>query len=213
MIPYAFIDEVDLHEEYGLYVKSRSVPLPEPKLSFVDVPGGNGALDLSTVLTDGDTKFNLREVSVTFTSTGDYNAARDALARLTHGRVVRLSFSDDREHYLRGRAWVSEWSYDASGIPEVTVTIHADPYRYLTDVTRIDFVADGSTLVIPNRRMWTTATFTADRRVDVIFGGVSYALTAGVPRKLPGVILREGETHVQFSGAANVRVEYQEGVL
>ena len=214
MIQNMSIDGVDLLRDLGLYVQSRSIKLPEPKTLFVEVPGANGAIDLSTALTGGDMKFDDRTVTVVFTEARDYNAGRDALAKLLHGRSVRFSFHDDPEHYfIARRAQIDGWKYDEANISEFTVVFQAHPYRYINDPTRIEFDADGSTLMLPNRRMWTRATFTAAKSMNVSHGGEMWSLQAGVPRTIHDLVIREGETALNFSGTGKVVIEYQEGEL
>lgn len=214
MIQNMTIDGVNVLRDLGIFIKTRSIQLPEMKTFFVDVPGADGVLDLSTALTGGDMKFEDREVTIEFTTPGSYVGARDDLARLVHGRSVEFSFQDDPDFYfIARRARIDEWEYDEDGVPTFTVVFQAHPYRYRRELTRVEFTVDGSPLIIENSRMWTRATFTASRDMSVFFGGAKWQLPGGEPRVIRDLVLREGKNSLLFTGAGSVVVEYQEGEL
>lgn len=144
------INGVDVLSEYGVYVKSRDIPLPEPKTTFVDVDGANGSIDLSTVLTNGEVRFSDRDAGIVLTAIGDVNKARDDVSRLLHGKVCQIVFSDDLTHFYEGRLWVDKWAYSYS-ISEFQIKGKLKPFRYSINETVISESVRGSkTLVIEN---------------------------------------------------------------
>ena len=51
MIGKVFFDGKDTYAEYGLLLASKSISLPEVRTNMIDVPGRDGLLDASEVLT------------------------------------------------------------------------------------------------------------------------------------------------------------------
>lgn len=55
------------YRDFGLILSSKTIPLPKPKTDLINVPGADGSIDLSTVLTDGDVKYENRSITCKFT--------------------------------------------------------------------------------------------------------------------------------------------------
>ena len=51
------------HADYGLIVAPYAIPMPEPQTSFVEIPGRDGALDLSEAF--GTVRYSDRIISLT----------------------------------------------------------------------------------------------------------------------------------------------------
>lgn len=117
---------------------------PEPKTNFVDIPGANGSLDLSTALTrypvfknrEGDLEFYVMPQFITDENSG--SALYSQIMFYLSKQIYHATLENDPTYYYNGRFWVSKWSADN---PFYTVTIHynVDPYKYRQNDIKADF--------------------------------------------------------------------------
>ena len=63
MIGKVFFDGKDTYAEYGLLLASKSISLPEVRTNMIDVPGRDGLLDASEVLT-GEVTYKNRTIAL-----------------------------------------------------------------------------------------------------------------------------------------------------
>ena len=66
MIGKVFFDGKDTYTEYGLLLASKSIALPEVRTNMIDVPGRDGLLDASEVLT-GEVTYKNRTITLKLT--------------------------------------------------------------------------------------------------------------------------------------------------
>ncbi len=106
-----------------------SVTPPSPKSKYLDVPGANGKLDLSTILT-GFPVFDNREGDWTFYVLNGYGNWADRLSEIMNflqGQQLKMVLEDDPNYYYRGRFYVSDWSSEPTWSK---ITIHYSVYPY-----------------------------------------------------------------------------------
>lgn len=114
-----------------LFLTDVEIDDPEARRYQVDVPGRDGALDLTEAL--GGTYFDNREIRLTFEcvnyTTARFHLLSSQLRNALDGRLVRLILSDDFGHFWRGRCQVAT---DRSGLDatEVVITMDAEPHKY-----------------------------------------------------------------------------------
>ncbi len=104
-----------------------SVTPPSPKSKYLDVPGANGKLDLSTILT-GFPVFDNREGDWTFYVLNGYGNWADRLSEIMNflqGQQLKMVLEDDPNYYYRGRFYVSDWSSEPTWSK---ITIHYSVY-------------------------------------------------------------------------------------
>ena len=70
--------------DYGLIVAPYVIPMPEPQTSFVDIPGRDGALDLSEAF--GAVRYTDRIIPLTLYARAPFDAQISAFAADVHGR-------------------------------------------------------------------------------------------------------------------------------
>lgn len=108
---------------------------PEPKYHFVDIPGGDGFLDLTTALT-GDVVYSQREQKFTFAllyPDQRLEEIKTKLNNLLHGRYFEYQITMDPEYIYKGRLKVSSYQHSAytDGIVAfIQIEAVADPYKY-----------------------------------------------------------------------------------
>lgn len=194
----------------------------EQKTNFVDVPGADGSLDLSTDLTDGVPKYRDRMLTVTLESSEGTRLEREqVIANFInhyHGKRVDIHLPDDEAHHLNGRLHIVK-NYNDPAHASVTITATCKPWKFADVETLVTLVAlptaqtatlvnNGIKPVVPVLYVHTTS---AD---DVIltYDGINMAVSAGTTQ----VALFElpyGEHEVAYMGAGTMDITYREAVL
>lgn len=109
---------------------------PEPKTYTVDIPGGNGIIDLTEAFA-GDVVYNQRKQSFTFAlidmkTERTFEEAKTQVSNFLHGRKYEYRLTWDPDYTYTGRFSVSEYTHDAypSGIlGYIKIDVEADPYK------------------------------------------------------------------------------------
>lgn len=189
------------------------VESPEAKTFYVDIPYGDGSIDLSEAVTgrvsyrDRKVKFNLERLR----PKDSWQAYYDDFVKAYHGRTVELVMPDMEGYHFKGRLKVGEFTKgDFLSIPcEVT----CKPYKYKNTITSSTFTSTTTEqlVILQNEMMETVPTFTTTAEVTVKHGANSYVIGAGT-HKLP-IVLKQGANQIYLEGNATVTIKYQEGVL
>jgi len=104
---------------------------PAPKTVIVDIPGGNGALDLSTSLT-GYPVYANRTGSFEFIVENGYGlwAHRYSdIMQYLHGRAMKAVLFDDPEYFYEGRFSVESWESNITW-STITISYNVGPYKW-----------------------------------------------------------------------------------
>lgn len=191
----------------------------EQKTEYLDIPGGNGRLDASTVLSDGEPVYSGRTLTATFECSEGTRVEREE--RISHminwldGWRMNIVLPDDPLHYLTGRVHVKRL-YNDHAHASVQVDATCDPWRYNNAETAYWLQADATTqtlTLINNGRRAVVPTLTiTGGDVLVASGANSWALGVGV-YALPDLYLRSGSMPLMCSGTGSLLVTYREAVL
>lgn len=207
-------------DDLGMYLTDADIGFPEVRTNYVDVPGRNGLLDLSTAL-DGEIQYRDRIITLTFVTTArlcgqTWPSFLASLASIVHGQLVPLAFDDDEDWYYSGRGAISSYAMEGSRWT-VQIEFTCDPWRYKsaeTTVTASLTEADTEISLSCDRRPVVPAITTTAETV-LTWGADSYTVSAGT-RQLPGIRLTQG-THTlkarTTSGTGEITITYQEGSL
>lgn len=129
------VDDVDLSTEFQLIlVDGYELNPPQPKFYTVDIPGGNGVIDLTEAL-GGDVAYSNRKQRFTFKCIYDkmFESTKTKVSNFLHGKHFEYKLSWDVEYVYRGRFSVISYSHFglAAGIlGEIVIEVDADPYKY-----------------------------------------------------------------------------------
>ena len=202
-------------DDLDLVMTGKTITLPSPKTEIVDIPAADGSADLSTILTDGDIKYENRTVTIELVALEPDRQKliflRDRILAAYHGQIVRATFDEDPDWYYTGRATV-DYS-EQPNVIEFTIEIDAEPYKYRTTETVYRLSIAGSQFVhFQNARKWTIPTFTASAEITAKIGTNSYTISSGT-HILPEIVFMPGENIVKFEGTGTLTVTYQEGAL
>lgn len=216
---------------------------PSPKTKYVDIPGANGQLDLSTSLT-GDIVYNNRQGSIEFIvdngQLSDYTASiwsalYSEIMDYLHGKQLKIALEDDPYFYYEGRLTVNSWKSDVHN-SKISIDYTVHPYKYEIDSSDgkwlwdtfsfeqgiireyKNLIVDGSlTFTIIGRRMGVIPSFDVESKdgkgIDVKFKGSTYHLDDGDRQRIVNIKTVSGENTLVFSGNGTVSINYRGGCL
>lgn len=215
---------------------------PTPKTKYVDVPGADWHLDMSTSLT-GDVVYEGRKGSFEFIvdngTLSKYNHETwfelySNILEYLHGRVLRAKLEDDPGYYYEGRFSVNSWKSDRHN-SKITIDYDVFPYKYevtssLEDWEWDDFSFESGIIreyrdlevdgeldfIIHGRKMKVTPSFIVKsdngEGLKVSFNGVTYDLPDGSSRVI-NIRMGEGTNSLRFTGNGMVSIDYRGGSL
>lgn len=109
---------------------------PTQKTSVVDIPGADGVIDLSEVVS-GKPVYNNRTGSIEFLVQNGFKEWSDTFSTVMaylNGSKKKIIFNDDPNYYYEGRVWVSKWDSSSSiHYSKITVDYDVGPYKYSLD--------------------------------------------------------------------------------
>jgi len=202
------------------------VAAPPIKEEYVDVPGADGSLDYTEVLTGG-VRYGQRTGQWVFILDNGYvkpfEFQSDILAYL-HGKNHTIILKDDPEYYYTGRLTL-ETKFDAKDYNQVIIKYNLNPYKYPLGSTRTmewkwndlfgntiyygSFTVRSSMMrnLINSDSSNKTATLTVSNAMSVVFRGQTINLHPGDNQ----IVLRPGDNIMTFNGSGRVTVDYSLG--
>lgn len=210
---------------------------PEIETTYIEIPGRDGLLDASEVLT-GRRVYKKRSLAFSLGGKRDrlnWDSIISTWRNEINGRIVQITIDNDPQYYWRGRAYVQgfdrfrelgtftleiptadpyKYSHETSAEPWKW-----DPFNFLTGViTYIGAITINGTrtVTIPHGYMPTCPEFVVSNKtgtLTVANGGTSYELSTG-SNKIPSIYVG-GDTDeaLVFTGNARVEIVYRNGSL
>jgi len=208
-------DEKHSYYHWGLLFRSRPVISPPiPKTKYVDVPGADGALDMTDTLT-GYTQYHNRKISFEFilmAGREKWPAIYSDLLDTLHGKKVKLVFDDDPDYYYTGRVTVGKW--DAEKVTAIiTMTAEVEPFKTekLRKTKSCVMTSQGVAVTIQGTKKPVVPDITVSNGgAQVSFRGTTYTLESGV-NHIPGIVIREGDNVLTFTGSGTAELSYEGG--
>lgn len=131
-------------EDWRLVPSSR--PLfnpPAQKVKTLDIPGGDGVIDLSQALT-GYPVFQNRTGSMEFIVMNGFKAWQMAYSDIMdylHGQNMRAVLEDDPEYFYEGRFTVNSWKSQKDW-SRITIDYDVGPYKWSMQSSTDDWLWD-----------------------------------------------------------------------
>ena len=200
--------------DYGLIVAPYAIPMPEPQTNFVEIPGRDGALDLSEAF--GTVRYADRTISLTLYARAPFDALISSFAVDVHGRRMNVIFDRDPAYYFDARVTVEDVERHA-GYCELSLECRARPYKMEHFDTTITVLPTGSaTITLTNTRMPVVPVITVSAGMTLAFTllGKDYTvnLSAGT-HIIPSLVLMEGDTEIEITGTGRITFTYRKGAL
>ena len=211
-----FFDGLASFSDWGLYLTSLTIDAPKPKEIYVEIPNGDGALDLTEALT-GEVHYESRPMEAVFTIKPETYSVELVryLRSYLNGKQRTIRTKEEPGYYLIGRCATSLKNDGVLAV--LTVKATCQPWKFKNDVTEINTTigAVGTlTINLTNERKRVIPTITASAAVTIAFNGQTISVNAGTQR-LTNIALQYGNNVLIITGAEGTTVsfEYQEGAL
>lgn len=208
----------DIHtfNDLNLILSGCSIPPAEPKTNFVDIPGGDGTLDLTEA--HGEVKYNDRECEFSFTvnpSDGmTYEEKKTQVSNALNGLRCNITLDIDDNYYYVGRVIVDDWQKEKK-LKKITVKAIVKPYKLKQNETVVSVKLTGGEQTVSlynSKKSVVPSIEISDDNTILTWGGTPLTLSAGSYRILD-ICLVHGENQVTLSGSGTVTFTYQEGDL
>lgn len=227
------------YDDWGLYVTNTNyIGEPKQNTNYVSIPGRDGLLDLSDVVT-GRPTYSGREIKILLAghrNKVNWDGVISAFRNYINGRICRLVFDNDKSYYWRGRIVIKDFE-SALNLGKFQVDIpNADPYKYdvnssaepwLWDPfnfetgviiqTQSTVITGSGSVTVPHGNMPTCPSIVVSDKIsgtfNLVYDGVTYPLNVG-SNKVAAVLVN-GDTDVvlDFTGSATVQIVYRGGSL
>lgn len=202
--------------DLNLILTSVYIPPASPKENFIDIPGGNGSVDMTEA--HGDVKYSDR-TGAKFTfhmnpagglSEKAWEAKKTEISNRLNGLQCNIVLDKDPEYYWQGRCKVSEYASDKK-LKKIIVGARLAPYKMKINETtvKVALTETPKEITLTNARKTVCPLITCTGETTLIFDGSEYVLNAGTHRLLD-FQLKEGETAVTVFGTGTVTFVYQE---
>jgi phage-related protein len=227
------------YTDFKLVPSSRPVIAPpELKTSYVDIPGGNGSIDLSEVVSgcpvyenrEGDIEFYVLNSNYPgFNNYDTWIKRYTDIMNFLHGRKIEMILEDDPDYYYRGRFSVDEWASEKD-YSMLTLSYILEPFKWASKSSlqtkpnlvniNVGSIEPGITLnlteddtgIAPIVPRWiTTATMTV-----TVHNSIGTTVTKTLQ---PGSTIDDdikftgGDTVITLKGSGVVSIDFKEGRL
>lgn len=129
------VDGVDLTIRFQMILlDGYTLSPPEPKTYTVDIPGGDGVIDLTQSLT-GDVAYKNRQQEFSFmvVNPDSFERVKTDVSNFLHGKEFDYQITMDPGYTYHGRFSVTDYSHGMYSYPGLVgtfnVSIDADPYK------------------------------------------------------------------------------------
>lgn len=198
------------YDDFSMILSQKTMGTPSPKVETIDIPGGDGVLDLTDFF--GEVRYNNRNLSFDFSTMIPHEQFMDLFSRVQnalHGQKMQIILDDDAEWFYTGRITVSEWKAEKN-IGKLTIDCDCEPYKNKLADTVVSRAVDGSeTVVLTNSKKIVVPTIDITGNINLTFGTNYWALSEG-RYDLPAVQLVNGENIILLEGTGTATFTYRE---
>jgi hypothetical protein len=135
------------HRDLNLIQQSVEVDPAEPKLNMVEIPGADGAVDMSEQPA-GRVVFNTRKITWTYAlyPGESWDAKHRQVSNVLNGRKCNITLDTDPEYYYVGRLSVTKHNIDNT-LRQITIVAICQPYKLRQEQTVVFVPFSGKNLL------------------------------------------------------------------
>lgn len=198
-------------EDLDLYLSSKELGNPKPKVSKVEVPGSSVTLDFTEAF--GSVNYSNRTIQMSFLCLDPWEDQLDLQRQVRttlHGKRANITFDDDEDIFFTGRVSVNSWTY-YQGAGRVQMSVDADPWCYkFNKKTTPALSSTDQYFVLPNNGLRPTAPYIyMESAVGITIGEtyrtVSVALSG---TQLAWLTLPTGNTTIKIKGTNGITATF-----
>lgn len=207
------------YDDLGFYLAPDPIiGEAKPKEYYIDIPYGDGVIDLTESLT-GNVSYENRMIEFGFIppeNEESWHTMHKELQNRFNGRYVDLVMPQHPDYIFIGRMTVGRLEINDS-VPNIPIKVNCHPYMFKKNKTIINRTISESTILslnLDNERMLVVPEFTISKEAQITFNNKIYTHSAGT-FKNAGIYLEQGLNQIKIVAASGttVRIEYQEGSL
>lgn len=200
--------------ENDLKLANYEIAYPEPKTTYVEIPGSSVVIDLTETLT-GKVEYKQRKITIElvilYNNLNEYEEIKRKIMRDLHGKKVQLVMPYEDDFYYNGRFSVS-FGTNNKTFDVITLTGDFDPYKYV-DIELSKSISGTTEFKLLGYDNAPIPTFYSDATMTVIFNGNSYALVKETATKFVDIVLDSGENILVINGTGTLDITYKGGIL
>lgn len=196
-------------DDYGAIMNYARVAPAAVKENYVDIAGGDSAIDLTEAL--GGVVYEDGSIEFKFTLFSAEAAGR--MRNDLHGRRMDIVLEREPEFIYDGR--LSCTKEERSGrLHELYCTARVRPYKYeRSESVQVEAVSGREReVLLQNDRMPVMPRIQVEGDVYLTYGGIRYRMGSGT-YQMPELTLQEGLNRIRLSGNGKVRFAYRKGRL
>ncbi len=201
------------YNDLKLLLTSKEIGSPPVKENKIDIPGGDGSIDLTDFF--GEPKYEDVQHKFEFTTIepqSDFLSQYSQVKNAIHGKKVRIILDDDPTFFYLGRCHVSSFT-SSKGIGTIKVECECEPYKYkLTQTVVTQAVNGAKAITLTNARKRAVPSITTTAAMTIAFGGGTWSVNAST-FTIPELELVEGENNVTVTGVGNITFTWTEGSM
>ena len=205
--------------------------MPEAKEQVIDIPGGDGTIDLSEI--NGRPMYGMRTVELEYhlrnVDNEKWSLIYSEIGAVVTGKKVKMVLDDDPDHYYMARLKVDGEKTDYVNA-ELTFTGTAEPFKYdltatnepwlwdtfnfetgvIREIEEVEITAENNKVTIIGAGIDTPPVFVVSQadNLKLTYGGRTYTLKVGRNR-FPAVRVGKEDVTLTFSGTGKFEVEYR----
>ena len=207
-----------VHSNTDLHLIQQKVEVDpaEPKLNMIEIPGADGAVDM-TEQPAGRVTYKTRKITWTFAlyPGEDWDAKHRQVSNALNGRRCNVTLDSDPNYYYQARLSVAKHNVDGL-LRQIIVEAICQPYKLKQSPTKATLALTTAykTLKLQNDRKPVVPTITLTAPAGLRWKGNLFVLNAGT-HKVLDIELTEGENllEAKSESSGTLTVEYQEGSL
>lgn len=198
-------------DDWGLILTDVNIGLPTPKRSTISIPGADGELDITGVLTP-KIKYKNRPIKLTFqykSNPEDWGNKSAEIANYLHGQNMHVILDSDPDYYWDAFCVVESTLKNR----KATLIVNCDcaPYK-LQNIETSKNITGSGTINCINGRKEATPTVITSATATLQLRGTSATVQSGT-HEVPELILLEGNNMVTVTSTGTTTIKYREGSL
>lgn len=121
-------DDIHSYYDLNLILSQCSINPAKPKTNYVEIPGGDGSIDLTEAL--GDIRYSDRTGTLVFTVLPgeDFEEKKSEVSNLINGKKFKITLDKDPDWYYIGRCTINSWKCNKT-IGQITVDLKLEPFK------------------------------------------------------------------------------------
>lgn len=198
------VDGVDLTIRFQMaLLDGYTLSPPEPKTYTVDIPGGDGVIDLTQSLT-GDVAYKNRQQTFPFmvVNPDSFERVKTDVSNFLHGKEFDYQITMDPGYTYHGRFTVNEYSHASYAYPGLvgtfTISVDAEPYKLKGHMTYRLNATGGKMFRLESGRKPVHPVVECTQPCKVRWGNVLTQVPAGTYR-LNDVLFTQGYNEIYIN--------------